>query len=42
MERVLELVDDRFGGSVAWLSAHGLHDPELERLRRRLARPGSG
>jgi protein-tyrosine phosphatase len=42
MERVLELVDDRFGGSVAWLSAHGLHDAELERLRRRLARPGSG
>jgi protein-tyrosine phosphatase len=37
MERVLELVDQRFGGSAAWLSAHGLGDPDLERLRRRLA-----
>jgi hypothetical protein len=37
MERVLELVDDRFGGSVAWLSAHGLGAPEVERLRHRLA-----
>jgi len=34
---LLELVDDRFGGSVAWLSAHGLSDADLERLRRRLA-----
>jgi hypothetical protein len=42
MERVLELVDDRFGGSVAWLSAHGLGDAEMERLRRRLAPAGSG
>jgi len=44
MERLLELVDERFGGSVAWLSAHGLDDPDLERLRRRLApaRAGSG
>jgi hypothetical protein len=43
IERLLELVDDRFGGSVAWLSAHGLGDPDVERLRRRLApaRPGS-
>jgi protein-tyrosine phosphatase len=41
MERVLELVDDRFGGSVAWLSAHGLPDPDVERLRRRLA-PATG
>jgi hypothetical protein len=37
MERVLELLDDRFGGSVAWLSAHGLDDSDIERLRRRLA-----
>ncbi len=44
MERLLELVDDRFGGSVAWLSAHGLGDLDVERLRRRLApaRAGSG
>jgi protein-tyrosine phosphatase len=37
IERLLELVDERFGGSVAWLSAHGLGDPDVERLRRRLA-----
>jgi hypothetical protein len=40
MERVLELVDDRFGGSAAWLAAHGLGDRDLERLRRRLGPPG--
>jgi protein-tyrosine phosphatase len=39
MERVFELLDQRFGGSVGWLSAHGLDDADLERLRRRLA-PG--
>jgi protein-tyrosine phosphatase len=37
MERLLELVDDQFGGSVAWLSAHGMGDGDVERLRRRLA-----
>jgi len=37
MERVLELVDERFGGSAVWLSAHGLADSELRRLRDRLA-----
>lgn len=44
MERVLELVDDGYGGSVAWLSAHGLGDADLELLRCRLApvRAGSG
>ncbi|HWE12530.1 MAG TPA: tyrosine-protein phosphatase [Solirubrobacteraceae bacterium] len=42
MERVLELVDERFGGSVAWLARHGLHHADLERLRRRLAPAGSG
>ena len=36
MERVLDIVDKRFGGSVAWLRANGLSDPDLERLRRRL------
>jgi protein-tyrosine phosphatase len=39
MERLLELVDERFGGSAHWLSSHGLHDTELERLRRRLRDP---
>ena len=37
MERVLELVDEQFGGSEAWLSGHGLDRPDLERLRFRLA-----
>ena len=37
MERFLELVDERFGGSVSWLSSHGLSDLDLERLQRRLA-----
>jgi protein-tyrosine phosphatase len=36
MERVFELVDERHGGSVAWLLANGLGDPDLQRLRRRL------
>jgi protein-tyrosine phosphatase len=42
MERLLELVDDHFGGSVAWLSTHGLGDGDLERLRRRLAPARAG
>jgi protein-tyrosine phosphatase len=42
MERLLELVDQRFGGSAAWLSAHGLGDADLKRLRRRLAPARSG
>lgn len=37
MERVFELLDEHFGGSAAWLSAHGLSDAELGRLRQRLA-----
>jgi protein-tyrosine phosphatase len=37
MERVLELLDERFGGSVQWLLDNGLSDVELERLRSRLA-----
>lgn len=37
MERVLDLVDERFGGSAAWLSRHGLSSAESERLRSRLA-----
>lgn len=41
MERFLELVDERHGGSVAWLTAHGLGDEEVQRLRRRLAPAGS-
>lgn len=37
MERVLEVLDERFGGSAAWLAAHGLTPAQLERLRRRMA-----
>jgi protein-tyrosine phosphatase len=37
IERMLELFDEEFGGSVAWLSSEGLSDVELELLRRRLA-----
>jgi protein-tyrosine phosphatase len=37
IERILELVDERFSGSAAWLSAHGLENSDLVRLRRRLA-----
>jgi protein-tyrosine phosphatase len=41
IERVLELIDEGFGGSEAWLSAHGLGAAELEHLRRRMA-PADG
>jgi protein-tyrosine phosphatase len=36
MERVLELVDEHFGGPAAWLTAHGLIEEDLFRLRQRL------
>jgi protein-tyrosine phosphatase len=39
IERVLELVDERHGGSAAWLSAHGLAEDDLQQLRQRLS-PG--
>ena len=42
IERVFELLDERFGGSAAWLSAHGLTNPELEELRRRLTSGAAG
>jgi protein-tyrosine phosphatase len=42
MERVLELVDERFGGSAEWLAAHGLGGADLELLRRRLDGAGAG
>jgi protein-tyrosine phosphatase len=37
IERVLELIDQRHGGSVAWLLANGLDESELQLLRRRLS-----
>ena len=36
MERFLEIVDEWFGGSAAWLTASGLDQADLERLRHRL------
>lgn len=42
MERLLELVDERFGGSVAWLASHGVSDSDVERLRGRLATAPAG
>jgi hypothetical protein len=42
IERVLELVDQRFGGPVAWLHAYGFTDADLARLRARLGVPGPG
>jgi protein-tyrosine phosphatase len=39
MERVLELVDEQFGGSAAWLAAYGLDNADLEQLRGRLGSP---
>jgi hypothetical protein len=37
MERLLQIVDERLGGSVEWLGNHGLAESDLKRLRRRLA-----
>jgi protein tyrosine/serine phosphatase len=37
MERVLEIIDARYGGSAAWLTANGLSQADLEQLRSRLA-----
>lgn len=37
MERVLDLVAERSGGSASWLTEHGLDESDLERLRSRLA-----
>lgn len=36
MERFLELVDQRFGGSASWLTANGMGAADLERLRNRI------
>jgi hypothetical protein len=36
MERFFELVDERLGGTAAWLTANGLEPVDLDRLRRRL------
>ena len=36
LERVFELIDQNFGGTVAWLSAHGFSDQDLALLRARV------
>ena len=41
MERVLELIDERHGGSAAWLVANGLDDRDLQALRHRLRPTGA-
>jgi protein-tyrosine phosphatase len=42
MERVLELVDERFGGPLAWLRTHGLEAEDVALLRERLAPARAG
>jgi hypothetical protein len=37
MERFLALVEAGFGGSAQWLTAHGLDQADLDRLRGRVA-----
>ena len=37
IERVLEIVDEHYGGAVRWLLDNGLGEADLERLRGRLA-----
>jgi protein-tyrosine phosphatase len=39
IERVMELVDERFGGTEAWLVANDFSDDDLELLRRRIRPP---
>lgn len=41
IERVLDLMDDRYGGAVAWLTSRGLDESDLVRLRSRL-NPAAG
>lgn len=42
MERVLALLDERWGGPVGWLTAHGLGPQEQAALRARLRDPAEG
>lgn len=41
MERTLDLLDTRYGGAVGYLTAHGLDEDTLDRLRGRLLGPAS-
>jgi protein-tyrosine phosphatase len=41
LERVLERVDEEYGGAAAWLLEHGLTDDELDALRRRVGPVGA-
>jgi protein-tyrosine phosphatase len=41
MRRLLELVDERFGGPAAWLAAHGFDGDDQRRLRARLRDPAA-
>jgi protein-tyrosine phosphatase len=42
IERFFEIVDERFGGSAAWLTENGLERADIERLMRRLGGSGDG
>jgi hypothetical protein len=42
MERVLELIDQGFGGSAEWLAAQGMTDEELARLQHRVGEASAG
>jgi protein-tyrosine phosphatase len=42
MQRFFEIVDARFGGTDAWLGAHGFEPEDVQRLRRRLSASGGG
>ena len=41
MRRVLELLDERFGGPAAWLDGHGFDAGDQQRLRARLRDPAA-
>ena len=41
MRRVLELVEERFGGATVWLEQHGLGAADQQRLRARLRDPAA-
>jgi hypothetical protein len=41
MRRVLEVMDERFGGPLTWLEQHGFGATEQRRLRARLRDPAA-
>jgi hypothetical protein len=41
MRRLLDLIDERFGGPAAWLERHGFGAADQQRLRARLRDPAA-